>query len=62
MNLEKATEKLNNHPEIKGVIFGIIADDSDFRLDAACYVSEKDFEKEKEKFIKFRRFVLNEIK
>jgi len=62
MNLEKATEKLINHPEIKGVIFGIIPNDGNFRLDAACYISEKDFDKEKEKFIRFRKFVFKETK
>lgn len=62
MNLEKATEKLINHPEIKGLIFGVIAEDGDFRLDVFAYVSEKDFDKGKEKFIKYRKFVLKEIK
>lgn len=62
MNLETATQKLINHPEIKGLIFGIIAEDGDFRMDCFAYVSEKDFEKGKEKFIKFRRFGLKEMK
>lgn len=60
MNLEIAMEKLTSHPEIKGLIFGIIADDGSFRLDCAAYIDEKDFKKEASRFIKFRKFVLKE--
>lgn len=62
MNLEIATEKLINHPDIKGLVLGIIAEDGDFRIDCAAYINESDFDKEKEKFIKFRKFILKEIK
>lgn len=55
-----ATEKLMNHPKIRGVILGIIAEDGEFRMDAAAYISEEDFKKESGKFIKFRNFVLKE--
>ena len=62
MNLETAIDKLVKHPEIKGVVFGVVPDDGNFRLDAFCYISEKDFEKSVEPFMKYRKFVLKEVK
>lgn len=60
MNMEDATKKLLEHPPVKYLIFGIRPDDGNFRLDAAACISEEDFEKEKQKFLKFRKFELRE--
>jgi hypothetical protein len=60
MNIEDATRKLIEHPQVKYFILGIVPDDGNFRLDAAACISEQDFDKEKQKFLKFRTFIMKE--
>ena len=61
MTLEEATDKVLNHPELKYLIFGVVPNDGEFRLDAAACVSEKDLENEKKKFLTVRIWELKEV-
>jgi len=60
MNIEDATKKLIEHPPVKFFILGIVPDDGNFRIDGAACISEQDFEREKQKFLKFRTFLMKE--
>jgi len=61
MNQEDATKRLVEHPPLKYFIFGIKPDDGNFRIDACACISEEDFNKEKEKFLKYRKFEMREV-
>lgn len=61
MTLAEATDKVINHPPIKYLIFGVIPNDGEFRLDCAACISEKDLEKEKKKFLTARTFKMEEV-
>jgi hypothetical protein len=61
MNLYTATEKIKNHPPITHLIFGFVPEDGDYRIDVVACCGEENFEKEKIRFVKFRKFTLKEV-
>lgn len=62
MTLEEATNRIVKHPPIKYLVFGVVPNDGNFRLDCAACISEADLQKEKEKFLTVRTFEVREIK
>lgn len=62
MNLQEGLKKIEEHPDIPLFIFGLIAEDGNYRLDAAACLSQADLEKERERFMACRIWKMEEIK
>jgi len=53
MTQEEITKAYEEHPEIKYLLFGYVAEDGAFRMDCAACINRDDARLESKKFLKF---------